>query len=205
MIWNIPPNGESFASHVIWILLIILTTPLPSLCVQGSGQSRTCMFVSLTLWLNRWGACIKLQVQRMKLCMSSGGVCLNVTPSSNCTPTPYFAPLHASVWDPQLQHSTAQPVWQMTCLTCGIHLQAPKKQRTYVSSYFCTIASKWGMGRCVCVYLFFNMCVLDCVHIKRERCSVTVRERQWCMPAQFLRTLTLISSMWNRTNYPWVC
>lgn len=30
------------------------------LCLQGSGQSRTCMFVSLTPWLNRWLNCITL-------------------------------------------------------------------------------------------------------------------------------------------------
>lgn len=78
-----------------------------------------------------------------------------------------------------------------------------------MSSYSCTTASKWGMCVCACV---FNKCVWDCVHVMCECPSevqkllcVSVRERQWCMPAHFFRTLTLISSMWNRTNYPWVC
>lgn len=49
------------------------------------------------------------------------------------------------------------------------------------------------------------VCVIVSVWISRSWRCVSVWERQWCMPAHSLRTLTLISSMWNRTNYPRVC
>lgn len=73
------------------------------LCLQGSGQSRICMFVSLTPWLNRWLNCITL------LKTYSGHEFQSKYRSSSLferlyTPSP-------SCLCETLNFSTAQPVW----------------------------------------------------------------------------------------------